>query len=185
MTTRIGIPLDQAQPGDIVAYETPGDFGRLIGVYQTLRRDLKPYSKWHHIAVVVEAGAGVKTKVVQAARRADTVGILEPVSDEDDIIVLPCPPGVDRAKVVEQANALVGSNYAVLSILSIVALYPLKLSLRRDGTWICSAAGAECLHAGGFIYPWRDMATVVPAELVRALVRTLYPELAAQLEAAA
>lgn len=170
MTT---VPLAQARPGDIVACETKSTFGRLIGFGQWLRRADRSARRFHHIGVLVTPGATERTaEVVQAARRVDVATVAE-AAGGGAYVVVSCPPGVDRAKVVAQARACVGERYGVLSIVSIVVslLAPKGVTFRRPGTWICSALGAWSLHAGGWLglNGAGDVYSITPAELVEAL----------------
>jgi hypothetical protein len=179
------IPLSEAQPGDLVAFNTRGMFGRLIQLGQWLRRADRPFRRWHHIAVIVDhfpdaTGHGsdgdpadpASWIVVQAARRVDKVW-LDDVSPNRPFAVLRCPDGVNRSEVVAQANALIGAKYGILSVLSIAfnLLTPkfVHVDWRRDSTWICSALGAWCLHAGGWLHPWSSIYEVLPADLAVAL----------------
>lgn len=178
------IPLASAQPGDIVAFESKGLFGSLIGLGQWIRHKDRRYRRFHHIAVITSYASapsmlGVKDPqnwmCTQAARRVDERRLSE-IGNGCPYTVFACPPGVSREYVVAQATQLVGAEYGVLSILSIAlniltpSFFHLP-SIREDGTWICSALGAWALHAGGWRVEaiQRNIYEVTPADLVGAL----------------
>ena len=177
------INLADARPGDIVAFETGGIFGRLIQLGQWLRRSDRRYRRFHHIAVIVDYdGCGNEGRAsphnwlcVQAARHVDIASLGQAASRGCPFTVFACPPDVDRSLVIAQARALVGIEYGVLTIVSIGVdiLTPrsLRVSFRAGGdpTLICSALGALCLHAGGWLHEWQDIYQVTPADLVGAL----------------
>lgn len=164
------IPLDQARPGDIVVFETGGIFGALIGFGEWLRR--LRYHDVHHVGVVTTKAPDGSRLAIQAARHVDEQPI-EAIAKGRPFYVLPCPAGVNRRLVVAQARAMLGCAYGVASIISIAfqILTPgfFHIELRRQRTIICSALGALCLHAGGFLHPWDDIYEVMPAELAAVL----------------
>lgn len=184
MTIPNSISLGDAQPGDIIGFQRRDAFGILIGIGQRLRHPGKawrPYTRIHHIAVV-EKYAPVTTPedkddpqnwvCIQAARRVDR-DTVENIANGQPFVVMKLPPEVWRACVVEQAEDLVGTDYGVLSIVSIAlnVLTPswLHIDFRRARTVICSALGAICLHAGGWLHSWGDFYEVMPCELIEAL----------------
>lgn len=174
--------LADAQPGDLIAFETRGIFGRLIQLGQWLKRSDRRYRRYHHIAVLVDQVANTphgpadpaNWLAVQAARRVDVAHVDE-IARGCPFTVFACPKGVARSKVVVQADKFVGIEYGVLTIVSIALniLTPrfLRVSFRAGGdpTLICSALGALCLHAGGWLHEWPDFYQVTPADLVGAL----------------
>jgi hypothetical protein len=171
------ITLAEAAPGDIVAFETKGFFGRLIQLGQWLRRKDRSDRRFHHIAVLREQIPNTPDPadpknwvVVQAAKRVDRAYV-DAVAGGRPYVVLSCPPGVNRELVLAEADAQLGAEYGVLTIVSIAfnVLTPFRIGLRADATWICSALGAWCLHRGGWGQQWPDVYSVTPADLVGAL----------------
>jgi hypothetical protein len=74
-------------------------------------------------------------------------------------------------EVVKFMRLQVGERYGFLTIASIALdiLTPKFVSLRRDGTWICSAVAAEALRFAGWYHTWGDVYEVMPSDLWRAI----------------
>lgn len=161
------IPLTQAQPGDIGVAHSKGIIGRLIR--------LATHSRWNHVFVVVDVPANPTPQavtVIQAEAHGVLTSRLSDVAPHGYYAILPCPPGVDRTKVVAEAKALRRTKYAFVSIASIafnLVPWPIRLDVREDSTLICSAVGAFALLAGGWLQQFPDMYTVTPAQLAAAL----------------
>lgn len=173
MTT---IPLELADTGDIVGFETGGDFGRLIGLGQFLWDRQNPWRSVHHVGVLTKASPHPGVAVVtQAARKVDSA-FLDEIGGGCPYTIFRCPPEVDRERVAHQALSLVGDPYGVLTICSIALniLTPRQVpvpSFREDGTFICSALAAYCLHAGGWEHELvaSNVYGVMPSQIAEAL----------------
>lgn len=130
---------------------------------------------WNHVAVVVDPYPDGTARIVQAIGKGVVYSPLDDL-EPDHVVCLPLDAfpsltgHLNRDAVVAQAHALVGAKYGWLTILSIVAnlLTPKWVripALRRGATFICSAAGAYCLLAGGAQIDTYDLYQVFPAEL--------------------
>ena len=156
--------------GDIVFAHTKGTLGRLIRLGERIRWK-ESASQWNHACVVSRVSKG-EVYVIEATLK----GVIEsPLSKYPVHAVVAPPLGVDVKKLVEFNKAQLGSSYGVLSILCIATdlitgdWFP---SLRRDGSWICSALTAEGLRAAGWFTPasnFGDIYTPTPAQVWLAL----------------
>ena len=156
--------------GDIVFAHTKGTLGRLIRLGERIRWQERA-SRWNHACVVSRVSKG-EVYVIEATLK----GVVEsPLSKYPDHAVIAPPAGVDVKRLVEFQKAQLGSSYGVLSILCIATdlvtgnWFP---SLRRDGSWICSALTAEGLRAAGWFTPasnFGDIYTPTPAQVWVAL----------------
>ena len=156
--------------GDIVFCHTKGTLGRLIRLGERIRWK-ESASQWNHACVVSRVSKG-EVYVIEATLK----GVIEsPLAKYTDYTVLAPPAEVDVKKLVEFNKAQLGSSYGVLSILCIATdlitgdWFP---SLRRDGSWICSALTAEGLRAAGWFTPasnFGDIYTPTPAQVWQAL----------------
>jgi hypothetical protein len=161
------VPLDAADPGDIVFMHGSDLVGRAIRLAERIR--FHSGATYNHVAIL-DADTAVGWTVIQAGGRGVTRGALLPA---DHYMIVTLPPGVDRTDVLAFARAQVGVRYGFIDIASILfnLLTPraIRIDIRRDGTLICSALGALSLLAGGWLHPIRDYYQCSPAELSEAL----------------
>lgn len=180
MTTN---PKDLYTPGDIVAFKTAGIFAvlirfgqrrkaiglfRAIASYFTKRyADQIALCDYTHIGILASSSPPT---CVQAVRHVDQAP-LEAIAKGRPYLIISLPASINRNNVVAMAREYVGEEYGVLSILSLAfrALVPLKFSFRDTRTVICSALGAICLQAGGYLRVWPDLYSVMPYEIVKVL----------------
>lgn len=161
-------------PGDILVVHSKGFLASMIRLGERLRSPLTD-AYWNHVAIMVEPGADGLPRIVQADASGVVYSPLHSIGS--DYIALPLssfaaigPEPVDPVSVVEQAHAIVGAKYGWLTIFSIVCniLTPQWIrfpAFRRGQTFICSAAGAWCLHAGGADIDTYDIYQVLPSEV--------------------
>jgi hypothetical protein len=89
------------------------------------------------------------------------------------IEILPAPSGADRNKIIEFAHLQVGDAYGVLSdiCIGVDILSPEWFwSVRRNGTWICSALAGEALRYGGHYINIPDVYSNTPTQLYEQLL---------------
>jgi cell wall-associated NlpC family hydrolase len=162
------------EPGDIIFCHSNGFVGAMIRFGERLRSPLTD-AYWNHVAIVVEPGEDGLARVVQAGGNGVAYASLRDIDAHYVAIPTEAFPGllgdpIDRAALVEQAHALVGEKYGWLTILSIIVniITPKWIripSFRRGGTFICSALGAWCLHAGGADIDTYDIYQIMPSEV--------------------
>lgn len=161
-------------PGDIIFFHSNGFVGSMIRLGERLRHPTQPH--WtNHVGVVVEPGASGFPRIVQAGASGVAYAYLKDIDASYQVVATERFPSVteyavDRASVVEQAHALVGAKYGWLTIISIIlnVLTPKWIRVpdfRRGTTYICSAAAAWCLHAGGADIDTYDIYQIMPSEL--------------------
>lgn len=158
------IPLEAATAGDLVRCHSKGMVSRAIRWGEWLR--WRRGSEWNHFAWLDHDEAG--WIVGQAEGHGVTCDkTLASIAPGGTYEIVPLPPGVDRAKVLEFLRAQVGRPYGFLTIVSIVItlISPKFLNVMLPDTWICSAVVAEGLRAGGWIHNWPDVYQVTPAQL--------------------
>jgi len=164
--------IHKIQPGDAILANTKGLYGRIIQFGQKLK--WSGHSKWHHAAIVTDIDSNGQVWVFQMARHGEIVK-LEDVAPGREIKIIPCPDGVNRADAVAYAKILVGTDYGILTIVSIAinVLTPgsIRFDLRHEGTLICSAAVARCWEHGDWYCP-TDPFTITPAEIDQILGKT-------------
>lgn len=84
------------------------------------------------------------------------------------------PAAVEPSETLQFARGEVGAHYGFLTIastgLEIFTPDWLHVPIRRPGTWICSALGAEALRYGGWYHRWPDIYAVTPAQLATAVL---------------
>jgi len=159
-------------PGTLVFAHTTGILGRAIRFGQRMRYR-GTASFYNHVAIVDRVD-GEQVFVIQAEARGVTNDkTLDSVAPGGAFTLITPPPHVNVDRLLEFARGEVGSGYGWLSILSAsfdIATPDWLPSIRRDGSWICSAISAEALRAGGWIRRWPDVYCVTPAQLWNALV---------------
>jgi len=144
--------------------------GRAIRFGEALR--FKRGSHWNHAFIVSDVervGDGWVVRIIQAEphgvtndKTIDTVGEYTLVSPHPDQY---------RSEILAFAKSQVGSKYGWWSIVACIVdiltpdWFP---SVRRNGTWICSALVGESLRFGGWLHNWPDIYTVTPAQLYEA-----------------
>ena len=171
-TPKITVLNSEIKPGYIGFTRTTGVLGRLIQTGEKLKfKD----GEYNHAFVVVSLGSSPDDVwIVQATLKGvvlSHMSDLYPTTSE----ILICPPSatVSLDSVVEFANAQVGDPYGLMSDICIAVdiLSPEWFwSVRRNGTWICSALAAEALRYGGMLENWGDIYTVTPTQLKKRLV---------------
>jgi len=166
-------------PGDIIFCHGTGFLNAMIRAGERLRMRNSEATYWSHVAIVVEPVDG-RPRIVQAGSNgvdyawlSDVDVHYQVVSSDDFPTLLTWTPS--RLDIIAQAHALVGAKYGWLTIASIVMnlLTPKWVrfpDFRRGSTYICSAAAAWCLHAGGAKIDTYDIYQIFPSEL-RALAR--------------
>lgn len=161
------IPLEKAQPGDLVLCHGSGFVSLAIRIGQRLRTQ-KRFCYWNHVAVLTDNGSD-GWWVVEAGGRGVARNALDGPGRHEYVVV---DSGVDeahRSQVVAFANSEISDPYGWLTIAAIVLdlLTPARLNLRRSGTWICSALAARAVEHGGRLYDDHDPFQVTPAELAQ------------------
>lgn len=189
------IDLKDALPGDLVGFEKHGffdvfiRFGQrrvLVGWPRAIASYLPGLRKrWAeelalanitHIAILSEYVPNVPSdrgnsrnwRAIQAARRVDE-DFVDNIAGGRPFCVFQLPQGLHREAVIEQAVEYLGSEYGVLSILSIAfrLIIPFKFSFRDSRTVICSALGAICVQTGGYVHRWGDIYDVMPLQIAQ------------------
>lgn len=166
--------MDRPKPGDIVLAHSPGVVGGAIRLGQRLRwPQVDAY--WNHVAIVVEPYPDRRWRIVEATGHGVVYSTLENVAPDYEIVSPYDFPavsyqGISRDLIVKTAHELVGDHYGWLTIASIVfnivtPRWIMLPSFRRGTTWICSAAAAWCLHAGGVRVDVADVYQVLPSEV--------------------
>lgn len=161
-------------PGDILFFHSKGFVGAMIRLGERLRHPTQPH--WvNHVGVCVEDDGDGLPRIVQAGANGVAYAYLKDIDAEYEVVSADAFPTVtdveiDRYAVICQAHDLVGAKYGWLTILSIVVnvLTPRWIRIpdfRRGTTYICSAAAAWCLHAGGADIDTYDLYQIMPSEL--------------------
>lgn len=166
------------QPGDMLFFHSAGFVGRMIRLGERLRHPTQPH--WvNHVGVCVEPDGDGLPRIVQAGASGVAYAYLKDIDAAYDIVEAERFPVIgddptwglpDRISIVAQAHDLVGAKYGWLTIISIVlnVLTPKWIRVpdfRRGTTYICSAAAAWCLHAGGADIDTYDIYQIMPSEL--------------------
>jgi hypothetical protein len=159
--------------GDVIFAHAKKDFiGRAIQLAERLRWN--GGSLWNHAAIItdVDKVAG-KIQIVQAESRGVTCKWFNSPGDiaPNGHVLVIRRRQPDYLKSVEFAKSQVSDPYGYLTILSIAVsiVAPWFLTVRKPGTWICSALVAESLRAGGWLHDWQDIYMVSPAQLYDAV----------------
>ncbi len=158
------------QPGDIGFCQGTGFVASMIriGDWLRFRRSLAT-----HVFIVVEPVDG-RPRIVEAGGSGVAYAWLSDVSVHHELVPADAFPGVlvspDPNTIVAQAHKIVGAKYGFMTIASIVVnlLTPKWIrfpDFRRGTTFICSAAAAWCLHAGGADIETYDIYQIFPTEL--------------------
>jgi len=153
--------------GDIGFAHTTGVLGGLIRAGEKLKwRECE----WNHAFVVVSVGElASDIWIAEATLKGVVISNLHNMIESGASIRIVRPPkGADPNRVADFAHAQVGKPYGILSDLCIATdiLTPdWFISVRRNGTWICSALAAEALRYGGVYFDWEDIYTVTPTQL--------------------
>ena len=146
--------------------------GRLIRFGEALR--FKRGSQWNHEFIVSDK---TDDRGVFLVIQATLSGVTEdtPIDQMGDYETVGCPRGVNRARVLQFAQAQVGIEYGILTILAIaldILSWNWVPSFRgaRKQSWICSALANEALRFGGWLHPWVDIYSVTPQDGYNAIV---------------
>ena len=157
-------------PGTLVFAHTTGIMGRIIRLGERIR--WRSGAFYNHVAIV-DRIEGDKVFIIQAeARGVTNTATLNEVAPGGKYLLVNLPIGIDPSQVIEFARQQVGSQYGWWSIISVAidiitpSWFP---SVRRPGTWICSALSGESLRCGGWIHDWPDIYLVTPTQLYLAV----------------
>ena len=166
---QIAVIGGEIKPGYIGFSRTTGLLGKLI---QTGEKWKFGDGEYNHAFVVVSLGSNYNDVwIVQATLKGVILSRLEDLfPTTSEILIVPPPKGTDLYKVVDFANAQIGAPYGLLSdiCIGVDILTPVWFwSVRRNGTWICSALAAEALRYGGMLENWPDIYGVTPTQLKR------------------
>ena len=153
-----------AAPGDIMLAHSRGIGGWMIKTGEALRDGPKA-AKWTHAGLVV----GNQGETIEA----QSAGVVRAnLADHKTFIVIPCPPGVARIKVLDAVLGMVGWKYSWLDLIlmGVDCLFNTKLhtSKHTGNQVICSELVALCLVAGGWKSPKSPYA-MMPSDLDKAL----------------
>lgn len=152
------------QPGDAIFARTNNTYGALIRFGQALR--WWKYRKWNHMAIVDSIDTDGQVWVIQMAKHGERVK-LEEVAPKGQLKWNSLPDGIDRNRVMEYARKRVGTDYGVLTIISIAVNLllpkPISFDIRHEDTLICSALVARAWEHGGWDCPV-DPFQITPAE---------------------
>lgn len=132
------------RPGDVGVCHGAGALDRLIDAGEWLHGAGR-LSRWSHSFVVTDADGGTI--------EAEGAGVVRAhVGDHPDRLILACPPGVDRAKVVAFAVSQLGDryNYGQDIWLGLDCLLHTGFADPDKGTWICSELVSAALCAGNW-----------------------------------
>jgi hypothetical protein len=166
-TPTIKVVGGEIKPGYIGFSRTTGVLGRLIQVGEKWKFGDGEYN---HAFVVVSLGSSHDDVwIVQATLKGVILSRMEDLyPTTSEILLVPPPSECDPEKVAVFAHAQVGEPYGLLSDVCIAVdiLTPVWFwSVRRDGTWICSALAAESLRYAGMLENWPDIYGVTPTQL--------------------
>ena len=163
----------QLNVGDVIFAHARRDFiGRAIQFGEWLR--WRGGHKWNHAAIIVGVEPG-RVRIVQAESRGVTSKWFSSPSDiapNGNVVVVKPPSSLTSVlRAVDFADAQVSDSYGFVTIFSIAVsiVVPWFLTIRKPGTWICSALVGESLRAGGWLHDWPDVYMVSPAQLYEAL----------------
>lgn len=149
-------------PGDVMLTHSPGPIGWAIRLGERMR---SPFgARWNHAGIVTSASGDT----IEAWTRGVVRSV---VSHHPERIILPCPAGVDRNRVVAAAVECLGERYNFMDILALAVdcLFGTSLHDSDRGQVICSELVTQCLVAGGWHSPKEPAALMMPSDLARAL----------------
>ena len=154
------------QPGDIGFARTKDVTGWLIRVGEWLKFRK---SEWNHQFIVSEMTDGVAYVIQAKCSGVSGTSKLDDVAPGGSFVTMPPPDGVDRARILAFANAQVGQEYGILTILAIAIdivtwdWFPSFRGARRS-SWVCSGLACEALRFGGWLHDWVDIYSVTPQQ---------------------
>lgn len=171
MSVIINKSASELRIGDIGFARTKGFMGRLIRLGEWLKFRSCDFN---HTFVVVSTGLSYNdTWIVQAELRGVSLRRLsEILPDASEIHIIHPPKGVDGLKVAEFALRQLGDPYGLVTILCIaldITTPDWFLEFRRNWSWICSALTGESLRYAGWLFDFKDIYTVTPTELWKAV----------------
>lgn len=175
------------RPGDIIFCHGAGFVPACIRFGERMRWLTKRPSRrtismseaahWSHVAIMVEPDPETKLpRVIQAGAHGVEYALFKDLDAQWEAVSPQSFPAVladdtiRTSYVIDQAHLLVGAKYGWLTILSIIVnlVTPTWFKFpdfRRGATYICSAAGAWCLHAAGANIDTNDVYQIMPSEL--------------------
>ncbi len=156
----------QPQVGDAVFATTRTFYGFLIRLGQALR--WWKWRRWNHMAIIVRIDADGTIWCLQMVKECSMVR-LEDLTKKGIIKIVTAPEGVNRDEAVAYAMKQLGTDYGVLTIVSIAVnlLLPrfINIDIRRGGTLICSALVARSWEHGSWDCGRVDPFQITPAEM--------------------
>jgi hypothetical protein len=120
------------------------------------------------MAIVVKIDPDGTVWCLQMVKHCSLVR-LQDITPLGEIVVVPCPDGVDRDKSVMFANLQLGVDYGDLDIVSIAINICLPsvlgFDVHKNDTLICSALVARSWEHGGYTLPRGiDPFTITPGQ---------------------
>lgn len=167
--------IERYGPGFEVTDPRPGDFflthgSDLYAVAIRLGQKLRihgpdePFTHWNHAGLFI----GGEGEIVEAVREGIVARSIAAYRPTDYSVVKLGIPDEDRAQMVAFARSALGAQYGFWTIGSIVLslLTGAKLSVRMDGTYICSELVARALERAGYCSD-RAPENIAPADLAK------------------
>jgi hypothetical protein len=173
----VKIPLDAAEPGDLVFCHSTGIIGKGIRFAERFRRDRKdakeePGAFWNHVAVLDGCWGKDRSDpafwtVLEASARGVVVTSMQSAVGRGSFDVVRLPTAANPRSVVKFMRTQTGSHYGFLTLLSILLTLftPRFVNIMLPGTWICSAVAGEGMRFAGWLKNWPDIYQVSPAQL--------------------
>ena len=152
------------KPGDAVFAHTRNAYGALIRFGQALR--WWKYRSWNHMALVDSVDPDGTVWVIQMSKHCVRIK-LDEVAPGGLLKVIPAPEEINMAMALTWARKQLGTEYGVLTIVSIAINLllpnPIRFDVRTADTLICSALVARAWEHGGWDCP-TDPFQISPAE---------------------
>lgn len=157
------------KPGDAVFARTSNFYGALIRFGQALR--WWKFRLWNHMAIVDSVDPDGTVWVIQMSKHCVRIK-LQDVAPKGHVKIISAPDDVNREMAIRWANKQLGTEYGILTIISIainlILPNPIRFDIRTSDTLICSALVARAWEHGG----WdclTDPFQITPAEFDGAL----------------
>jgi hypothetical protein len=155
----------EIKPGDLGWAKTTGLLGLLIRFGEWLKFRKADYNHAFTVVGVSETG---EVHIVEATLRGVKFSLLSDLLDKGATVeILPPPSHADRTRIIEFNLKQVGDHYSLLSDVCIaldILTWDNFPSVRRNGTWQCSALQMEALRYAGYFADWGDIYTVTPTQ---------------------